>query len=105
MTHYQVPANKIAAGVAFYGRSAKTSGSPALFAPITGVDLITFGEDDGTPLYYNILKKQNQFSRLWDANAKVPYLVGNGSLNTFVSYDDEESIGLKAQYIKNKNLG
>ena len=105
MTHYQVPANKIAAGVAFYGRSAKTSGSPALFAPITGVDLITFGEDDGTPLYYNILKKQNQFSRLWDANAKVPYLVGNGSLNTFVSYDDEESVGLKAQYIKDKNLG
>lgn len=104
MTHYQVPANKIAAGVAFYGRSAKTLGAPALFAPITGVDLLTFGDDDGTPLYYNILKKQNLFSRLWDANAQVPYFVGNGSLNTFVSYDDEESIGLKAQYIKNKNL-
>ncbi|QLH48213.1 MAG: hypothetical protein HWD58_10905 [Bacteroidota bacterium] len=36
--------------------------------------------------------------------AQVPYLIGNGSLNTFVSYDDPQSIGLKANYIKNKNL-
>ena len=39
-----------------------------------------------------------------DANAQVPYLLGNGSLNTFVSYDNKESIALKANYVKNKNL-
>jgi chitinase len=32
----------------------------------------------------------------------VPWLF-NGS--TFISYDDEQSIGLKAQYIKNNSLG
>lgn len=105
MNNYQVPSNKIATGVAFYGRSAKTSGTPALFAPITGVvDNVTFSDDDGTPPYYNVLKMQNLFTRLWDADAKVPYLVGNGSLQTFVSFDDQESIGLKANYMKSKNL-
>jgi chitinase len=32
----------------------------------------------------------------------VPWLF-NGS--TFISYDDEQSIGLKAQFIKNRALG
>ncbi len=104
LNHYQVPSNKLAAGLAFYGRSAKTSTAPALFAPITGVDNITFGNDDGTPLYYNIVASQNLFTRHWDANAQVPYLLGNGALHTFVSFDDKESIALKANYVKNKNL-
>ncbi len=44
---YGVDPQKITAGVAFYGRSAKTNGSPSLFAPITGqVDLVTFPEDE-----------------------------------------------------------
>lgn len=104
MNHYQVPANKLAAGVAFYGRAVKTSGTPALFAPILGVDNITFSDDDGNPTYFNLLKKQNLFTNHWDAMAQVPYLTGNGGLQSFVSYDDEQSIGLKAAYIKNKNL-
>lgn len=104
LNNYQVPSNKIAAGVAFYGRSAKTSGTPALFAPITGVDNTTFSDDDGTPLYYNVLKMQYLFTQYWDVNAKVPYLLGNGSLLTFVSFDNQESMGLKAKYIKSKNL-
>ncbi|HOZ50646.1 MAG TPA: glycosyl hydrolase family 18 protein [Chitinophagaceae bacterium] len=104
LDHYQLPPNKLAAGLAFYGRSAKTSSTPLLFSSITGVDNITFSADDGTPLYYNIVAKQNLFTRHWDPNAQVPYLLGNGSLHTFVSYDDKESIALKANYIKNKNL-
>jgi chitinase len=104
LQYYQVPPYKLAAGVAFYGRSAKTTTQPALFAPINGVDNITFGEDDGTPLYYNILKKQNLFTRQWDSLAKVPYQLSIGPLQTFLSYDDEESIGIKANYIKSNNL-
>jgi chitinase len=104
LNHYNVLPNKLAAGIAFYGRSAKTTGVPALFAPITGVDNITFSDDDGTPLYYNILKKQNLFAKQWDANAEVPYLTGLGNLHTFVSFDDEQSVALKANYIKSKNL-
>lgn len=102
---YNVPANKITLGVAFYGRTSKTNGTPALFGSNNGsVDASTFPEDEGSPLYYNVLKKMNLFTSHWDNTAKVPYLTGNGSLNTFVSYDDEQSIELKAQYIVNKNL-
>lgn len=104
-TTYNVPANKIAVGVAFYGRSAKTTGAPALFGPQTGqVDLATFPEDEGIPLYYNILPRMNLFTTHFDTTAKSPYLTGNGSLNTFLSYDDPQSIGLKAQYVVNHNL-
>jgi chitinase len=102
---YNVDPNKINAGVAFYGRSAKTNGTPGLFSSSTGAaDLITFSEDDGTPLYYNVLKKMHLFNDNWDATAKVPYLTGKNGLQTFVSYDNEESIGLKAQYIVDQNL-
>lgn len=33
VNHYNVPSTKITGGVAFYGRSAKTTTTPALFAP------------------------------------------------------------------------
>lgn len=102
---YGVPRNKITMGIPFYGRAVKTQGTPALFGSIYNQpDNITFPEDDGSPLYYNILPRMNLFSRQWDNTAKVPYLLGNGSLNTFVSYDDTTSVALKAQYIVNNNL-
>lgn len=104
-TNYGVPANKIAAGVAFYGRSAKTVGNPGLHVASTGTaDNITFQLDDGTPSYYNIMANMSLFSNNWDNTAQVPYLTGNGTLKTFVSYDNKQSIGLKANYIKNNNL-
>lgn len=40
---------------------------------------------------------------MWDNTAKVPYLT-NASGDMILSYDDEESIGLKADYIKSKGL-
>ncbi len=97
---HQVPASKINAGLAFYGRSVKTQGPPALFGPsLMQADQSTFWEDAGTPLYYNILAKMNLFTPMTDPQARVPYLTGNGALNTFVSYDDEASIAEKAAYI------
>lgn len=100
-----VDPNKITAGVAFYGRSLKTSGTPGLHSPTTGsVDIPTFTIDDGTPLYYNVLQSMSMFTENWDASAEVPYLTGNGGLNTFVSYDNEQSIELKAQHIVEQNL-
>jgi chitinase len=101
--NYAVSASKINIGVPFYGRSFANCTS--LFGTHSGDDNVTFGIDAGTPLYYNILLAMPQFTRSWDNDAKVPYLLGNGSLHTFVSYDDEESIGLKAQYIVDKQAG
>ncbi len=102
---YGVPAAKINVGVAFYGRSLKTVGIPTLFGVITGsVDAATFAEDEGMPLYYNLLPKMNLFNANYDAVAGVPYLTGKNGLNTFVTYDNQQSIAAKAQYIVNNNL-
>lgn len=102
---YNVNPNKITAGIAFYGRSSKTSGTALLHGPNNGnVDDVTFWEDAGSPLYYNVMKNINLFTNNWDTSAKVPYLTGNGALNTFVSYDNEQSIGMKAEYIVDNNL-
>lgn len=102
---YGVDENMINVGVAFYGRSQKTNGTPALFANGNGLaDNTTFYEDDGTPLYYNILAKANLFTSHWDNQAMVPYMTGNNGLNTFLSYDDEQSIGEKAKFIVDHNL-
>ncbi|MCV9928901.1 T9SS-translocated chitinase ChiA [Flavobacterium sp. LS1R49] len=42
--------------------------------------------------------------RYWDNATKVPYLY-NASLHQFISYEDKQSMELKAEYIKSKNLG
>ena len=102
---YGVNPNKLTAGVPFYGRTTKTNSTPVLHGPSNGVaDNITFQEDEGTPLYYNVLQKLSLFNENWDNVAKVPYLTGKDGLNTFVSYDDLQSIELKAQFIVEKQL-
>lgn len=100
--NYNVPPEKINIGVAFYGKSL--ANCTQLYGPHTGYDGSTFWEDEGVPLYYNILKRMNMFSYYWDNQVKCPYLLGN-QLNTFVTYDDPVSIGYKAQYVKDHNIG
>ena len=100
---YGISPSKINLGIAFYGRSV--TGCTSLHGTNNGsADNSTFWEDEGSPLYYNILKKMNLFTSYWDSSAQVPYLLGN-SLNTFVSYDDKESVAKKAQYVVNNNAG
>ena len=40
----------------------------------------------------------NLFTGYWDDNAKVPFLISKEK-QILVSYDDEKSIGMKADYI------
>jgi chitinase len=102
---HNVPADKINAGIAFYGRTAKTVSAAGLHVPTTGAtDDVTFSADEGSPQYFNILESMSLFTFNWDSNAEVPYLTGDNGLNTFVSYDDEQSIALKAQYVVNNQL-
>lgn len=104
MERYAVPPEKINIGLAFYGRSLKTNGRPGLHVTSGKTpDTATFPEDSGSPMFYNILSRIQQFNYFWDSLAQAPYLQGKKS-NTFVSFDDEQSIGKKARYILDHNL-
>ncbi|WP_308709562.1 glycosyl hydrolase family 18 protein [Marinoscillum pacificum] len=119
---YGVPAAKINFGIPFYGRGVVTDGTAALNAPTlkrqetvqpdgpisTASDFTNWPRDvyDGTPNYYYIkqqaLGSGSGWTRHWDNQAQVPYLTKG---NFFLSYDDVKSIGIKADYIVNNNLG
>lgn len=117
-----VPKNKICMGAPFYGRGVVTEGPAALNAKtvkrsetvqpdgpiVTCADYTNWPKEvyDGTPNYFFIKQKalspNSGWTRKWDDEAKVPYLVKG---NYFLSYDDEESIGIKAQFINDNSLG
>ena len=98
---YGIPSEKLNVGVGFYGRTFKGT---ALFGSHQGPDMSTFSEDEGSPMYYNIVKAMagGAYQRFWDAKSQVPYAV-NAAGNSFISYDDPESVGLKAAYAKANN--
>ncbi|UOB16797.1 glycosyl hydrolase family 18 protein [Abyssalbus ytuae] len=115
-----VPSYKINFGIPFYGRGVVTNGNAALNAPTTKVNVtiqpdgpISTAADytnwpldvyDGTPNYFFIKQKTGSgsgWTRHWDDQAQVPYMTKG---NYFLSYDDEESVGIKAQFINNNNL-
>jgi chitinase len=100
-----VDPSKLVVGVPFYGRSmlAATTNNNGLFQPHLGAGVGTWepGLVDYADIVDNYLPTH---TRLWDDAAKVPYLY-NAQTNTFVSYDDPESIRYKAEYIRDKGLG
>jgi chitinase len=104
-------------GAPFYGRGVIINGTAALNAPTvkrsetiqpdgpvsTCADFTNWPATvwAGTPNYSAILATTSGWADHWDDVAKVPYKT-NGSY--FLSYDNEQSIGLKAQYIKDNGL-
>lgn len=79
-----VPYEKMTLGLAFFGRS----------------DSKVFGKDE---LDYNKIISLSGYNKCWDDQAKVPYLT-DGTGTMVVSFDDESSISLKAEFIKQKGL-
>jgi chitinase len=106
---YGVPPEKVNLGAAFYGRSLL--GKPGTKLDLYGTshmglaDSITLIPDLGGALYWNLMKYKDKFEEHWDEKAQVPYLVGKGELNTFVSFDNAKSIALKAEYVKQNDAG
>lgn len=100
-----VPAPKIVVGVPFYGRAYGgvhgTNGG--LFQPATPPP-----REWATGLDYRQIAARNLttqgFTRFWSSEARVPWL-HNDSLGVFISYDDAESIGLKAEFVRQRGLG
>lgn len=96
-----VPAAKLIVGVPFYGRAfagvqAQNNGLDQPYAHYEG--------DHPWPQLVADYIGHNGFVRHWDDTAKVPYL-WNAQTRTFVSYDDPQSLALKAEYVTTHQLG
>jgi len=94
-----VPREKIVIGAAFYGRMWKNvpNRNNGLFQMAPGTGGYGAHYDEVEPR----LIAQEGYVRYWDDEAKAPYLF-NGT--NFMSYDDEESIAAKCEYLKTEGL-
>jgi chitinase len=96
-----IPAGKLVLGVAFYGRG---------FAGVTplhdGVNQ-PYEHFEAAHPYSELVQKfidRNGFVREWDAKAQAPFL-WNAQTRAFITYDDPQSIAIKAEYVREHHLG
>ena len=97
-----VPAAKLVMGVPFYGRGWRDVNPVAegLYQPGAAVEKMNLAYGR---LAADVVGRDG-FSRRWDAIAQAPFL-WNGDRRIFISYDDPESMRLKAGYVRAKGLG
>jgi Chitinase len=98
-------------GLAFYGKgwiNVNDRNGTGLYKSGTAATSAGYGNGtwEGSSFdYWDIAENyigKNNYIRYWDDTAKMPYLY-NGS--TFITYEDEESIGCKLDFIKSMGLG
>jgi chitinase len=96
-----VPAEKLVLGIPFYGRSwlMKTDDNKGINRQ---VDSTVRG--GGYTFIKDSMMTRPGFVRLWDEKAKAPYL-WNAETRQLVSFDDEESIKYKCEYVRERNMG
>jgi len=96
--------HKITLGMPFYGRGWTTA-SHGQSRPVSKTQP---GAVSGTAYtYQNLLDKyigKNNYERYWNYGAKVPWLY-NPAERVFITYEDPESIGYKAEYVADHYLG
>ncbi|MEO6287780.1 MAG: glycoside hydrolase family 18 protein [Dyadobacter sp.] len=95
-----VPANKIVLGAAFYGKGveAETTNNHGL-----GQKRVKSVQGGGYTKLKDTLIDQSGYKKYYDEKAKAPYLF-NDSTRIFITYEDEESIKLKCEYVKENKL-
>ncbi|KAJ1956331.1 hypothetical protein EC988_001408 [Linderina pennispora] len=119
------PANKLNAGLAFYGRATKTTVDMTLdpnnqyqsqtsqLPPGDKEDAAWEGSYSGTWQWKNLRAQgvlsdpetaTGEWVRQWDDVSKTPWLF-NKNTNVFLSYDDVKSIKIKAAYAEERGLG
>ena len=96
-----IPADKLVLGVAFYGRGfagAKPE-HQGLHQP--------YERFEAAHPYAELVEKfigRNGFVREWDERAQAPFL-WNAQTRAFITYDDPQSIRIKADYVRKHGLG
>jgi chitinase len=96
---FKIPHNKIAIGVAFYGRQYQVTENhdhgldqPAQFTKFVTMRKIRKNYTDG-----------QGYITYWDAEAKAAYKY-NDRNKIYLTYDDERSVAAKCTYVKAKGL-
>jgi chitinase len=100
-----VPPEKLVVGVSFCGRGWAGVGkeNDGLYQAKKSIPKGTW--EEGIFDYKDLAKNYvGKFQRHWHDEAKVPWLYEEMS-GVMISYDDPESLKLKAQYIRDKKLG
>ena len=103
------PPDKLVLGVPFYGYgyAGVDSARKGLFQKGS-----TKADESGAPnpwtgalRFYRIAEaRRSGFRRYWDAKASVPWLY-DARTRTWITYDDTESLGLKADFARTRKLG
>ena len=94
-----VPAHKLVLGVPFYGRAWAVPEGDGPYRPATG-------PSERVETAYAALAAALQggtYARRFDTDARAPYL-WDQARRVFVSYDDPESLRLKAAYVRERGL-
>lgn len=98
-----VPASKLVLGLPSYGRGFVGT-TNEYGAGTDGVSGSPPWYENGLLSYWDIVQNyvgNPSYERHWNPISMVPYLTGVGS---FISYDDEQSIAVKAKYAKSLGL-
>ncbi len=99
-----IPRQKIVLGCAFFGKGWEggvVAGGTGLFAPVDNKTSKALSVSYAKLVDGYIGK--NGYVRHWDAQAQAPYL-WNAGRQTFITYDDEESIAAKCVYVRQRGL-
>ena len=100
-----VPSDKLVLGVPFYGRGWQgvDKTNDGLYQSYASIPDGT--TEAGSYEYYDLATNYvGKFQRFWNDVAQVPWLY-DAKTGTMISYDDPESIALKANYVKDQKLG
>jgi chitinase len=102
----KVPPEKLVLGLPFYGRgwTGVRNINDGLFQPV-GLNLPKGTWEAGVFDYKDLATRYvGKYKRIWHDEAKVPWLFDEKS-GTMISYDDPESLRIKAEYVRRNNLG
>lgn len=95
-----VPAHKLVVGIPFYGRSwiMKSAEKHGINMPRDSV-----ARAGGYTFIKDSMMINPAFEQHWDEKAQAPYLF-NPANNQLVVFDDERSVKIKCEYVKDKQL-